>query len=35
MEGTFTMSIKELKRIKIIDQVVDKKLSQIAAAKKT
>jgi len=34
MEGTLNMSIKELERVKILAQVMDKKLSQITAAKK-
>jgi len=32
LEGLLTMSIKELKRISIIEKVVDKKLTQIIAA---
>jgi len=34
MEETFTMSIKELERIKVLAQVIDKKISQVTAAKK-
>jgi len=34
MEGTFTMSIKELERVKVLAQVIDKKISQTTAAKK-
>lgn len=34
MEETFTMSTKELERIKVLAQVIDKKISQATAAKK-